>query len=933
MTPGGGSSGGGSGWPGLRRTFRLPGAHRRVRAEVDDELRFHLEGRIEDFVARGMTRAQAEAEARRRFGDLDGYSREACDIDHRIVRGRRRMDWLESFARETRRALRSLLLRSPGFALIAFVTLALGLGATTAIYSILEAVVLRPLPYRGAEGLVSVLHPTTVPGTGESKWGMSAAGYFYFKRENRTLADLATYYTGYLTVTGEGEEAERARLAQVTANVFGVLQARPAAGRLILPDDDRPGVAPVAVLGYDFWRRRYGGDPGIVGRTIETSGGPVQVVGVAERGFNLPKPAPFEAATDLAGFRVDVWLPLQLSDTARAINSHPYAGIGRLEPGVRAEDAQRDLAALHRRLVELFPSAYSDGFIKEYNFRMGVTPLRDEVLGDRITRTLWVLFAAVGLVLLIACANVANLFLVRMQARRRESAVRGALGANRAQMAVHYLAESLLLTLSAGAAGVLLAMGAVRLLVALAPSDIPRLSEVGVRWTAVAVAAALSVAAGLVFGLFPFCARGALMNQGSHALREGSRGSSPSPRQRAVRNVLVVAQVALALMLLACAGLMIRSFAHLRAVRPGLDPRGVLTFNVAIPGSRYRTADDAAAFHRDFQARLAALPGVSHVGAMTGLPLRDFGAGCAVVFREGRPYDKRGDAPCVAVPRATPGVFRALGIPVRGRVPEWSDVDARTGAVVVTQALADRLWPGEDPIGKGINSNGPDPEQAGFYRIVGVVPELRAAGLDRPPAEMVFYPAVPVARTWLWGPVRGATYVVRTTLAEPASLAPAVRRAVADIDPRVALANVTTMDEVVERSMARTSFIMMLLSVAAGMALLLSAVGVYGVISYLVAQRRAEIGVRIALGARVSQVARLVVMQSVRLAAAGIAIGLVGALAAARVMRSLLFEVSPSDPLVLALVALVLLAIALVASLAPARRAAGVNPVEALRGD
>ncbi|HKG94601.1 MAG TPA: ABC transporter permease [Gemmatimonadaceae bacterium] len=924
----GSQGGGGGGWPGLRRGFRLPGARRRVRGEVDDELRFHLEGRIEDFVARGMTREQAEAEARRRFGDLDGYRRQACDIDHRIVRGRQRMDWMASFARETRRALRSLR-RSPSFSLIAFVTLALGLGATTAIYTILEAVVLRPLPYRGAESLVSVMHPTTVPGTGESKWGMSAAGYFYFKRQNRTLADLAGYTTGYTTVAGRaGEgEAERVRYGGVTASVFGVLRARPAVGRLILPDDDRPGAATVAVLDYDFWRRRYGGDPAVVGRTVETSAGPVQVVGVAERGLNLPKPGPFEAANDLAGFHVDMWIPLQLDDTARAVNSHQYSGIARLEPGVRADEAQADLAALTRRLPELFPSAYSQGFMDEYHFRMGVIPLRDEVLGERITRTLWVLFAAVGLVLVIACANVANLFLVRMETRRRESAVRSALGADRAQMAVHYLAESLLLTATAGAAGVAVAWGALRLMLALAPGDIPRLGEVGLSWTAVAFAAALSIGAGLVFGLFPLQARVDMAT-----LREGSRGLSASPRRRAVRDGLVVAQVALALMLLAGAGLMIRSFARLRGVQPGLDARGVLVFTVAIPGSKYKTSDDAAAFHRDFQARLAALPGVQEVGATTGLPLRDFGAGCAVVFREGRPYAPGEEAPCVAVPKATPGFFRALGIQVQGRAPDWSDVASRSGAIVVTKALADRLWPGEDPIGKGLNSGGMGPN-VGWYRVVGVVPSLHAAGLDKPPTEMVFYPSVATPGTYLWGAMRGATYVLRTSSAQPTALVPSVRRLLSEIDPQVPLVNPGPMTGVVERSMARASFIMTLLSVAAGMALLLSAVGVYGVISYVVAQRRAEIGVRIALGARLSQVARLVVMQSVRLAVAGIAIGLAGALAGTRAIRSLLFEVSPTDPLVLAAVALVLLAIAVAASFAPARRAAGVNPVEALRGD
>jgi predicted permease len=343
--------------------------------------------------------------------------------------------------------------------------------------------------------------------------------------------------------------------------------------------------------------------------------------------------------------------------------------------------------------------------------------------------------------------------------------------------------------------------------------------------------------------------------------------------------------------------------------------------------------EEAAAFHRELQSRLATLPGVRAVGATTGLPLRDMGVGCAVVFREGRPYAPDEEAPCVYVPRVTPGYFAALGIPVQGRVPEWRDLDAGTGAVVVTRALADRLWPGEDPIGKGMNSGGSGPGEAGHYRVVGVVPALRAAGLDKAPAEVVFYPVVRIPGTWLWGPVTGPTYVVRTALDDPTTITGAVRRAVTELDPQVPIANVTTMEQVVSRSMSRVSFIMLLLGVASAIAMLLSAVGIYGVISYLVGQRRGEIGVRIALGATTSRVAGMIVGQSLRLALAGIAIGLVGALAGTRILRSLLFEVSPTDPAVLLAVAALLVALAALASFAPARRAARVDPVEALRGD
>jgi predicted permease len=898
-------------------------ARARIDETVDEELRFHLEERIEEFVAAGMTREQAAAEARRRFGDYGEYRRQARVIDERRVRGRDRAELLDTLLRETRHAARALR-RTPSFASIAVVTLALGIGAAAAVYTMLEAVVLRPLPYPDAGSLVAVMHPAEVPGTGASKWGLSQAGYFHFARGNRTLAELGAYTTGYTTVV-EGGEAERVRAAGVTQSLLSVLRARPAAGRLIMPDDDRPGAAPVAMLGYDFWQRRFGGDPAVIGRTVRLGTGDALVVGVMARGFTLPRPGAFDTGGGLA-IAIDVWTPLALDPASEAANSHYLLGVARLRPGATADAAQRDLQRLTGQLTELFPRAYSPGFVREYKFRMGVLPLRDEVLGDRVARMLWLIFGAVALVLLIACANIANLFLVRMEARRRETAIRAALGAGRTQLAAHSLAESLLLTAVAGALGVAFAYALLEVLLSVAPPDTPRLAEVAVRWTTVAFAAGTALVAGIAFGLFPVL-RARL---DTSTLRDGARGMTPSPRRRAVRNALVVSQVALALMLLAAAGLMLRSVAHLRGVRAGFEPRGVLAFTVALPATSYDSATNAAAFHRELQARLASLPGVRDVGAATGLPLRDFGAGCAVVFREGQPFRQGEDAPCVTTPKVTPGFFRAMGISVIGREPEWRDLDAGTGAVVVTRALAERLWPGENPIGKGINSNGGD--ESGYYRVVGVVPELRAKALDQPPTEAVFYPAVNVPKSWIWGPMRGATYVVRTSLDDPTSLAPAVRRTLRDLDAQVPMANLTTMEEIAAQSMARVSFIMLLLGIAAAMALLLSAVGLYGVISYLVGQRRAEIGVRIALGARVAEVARLVVMQSVRLALAGIAVGMVAAVAGTRLMRSLLFDVSPTDPVVLAAVALLLVVIAALASYAPARRAARIDPTEALKG-
>ena len=836
------------------------------------------------------------------------------------------MRLLEQVARELRHATR-VLLRTPAFSAIAFVTLALGIGATAAIYSVLDGIVLRPLPYRNADRLVSILHPATVPGNGESKWGLSLGGYFYFKDHNHSFADLGGYRTGSLVVYGD-QNAEQARVAIVSASIFTTLGARPAIGRLFSAADDDPGPDPkaqegngpkVAILSYEYWQRRFGGDRKVIGTMLRTAAGSRQIVGVAEPGLSLPLPGPFASTSDLASFGVDVWLPLQLNPRATPYNSHQYSGIGRLKPGVTAEVAQRDLANLMRDFPAQMPTAYSERFMREFNFRIGVTPLRDAVLGPTLARSLWILFGAVGVVLLIACANVANLFLVRMEARRRESAVRTALGASRGQMAMFYLAESLTLSLVAGAAGIGIAWAGLRLLVRAAPTDIPRLATVGLSWHAVALVAVLAVAAGLVFGLLPVLRSSVDVS----TLREGGRGLTASPRQRAARNGLVIVQVALGLVLLAAAGLMLRSFAHLRSVKTGLDPRGVLTFEAILPYSEFENAPAVAAFEREFAQRVSALPGVVRVGATTSLPLQDFGSGCNGVAREDRPYTADEKGACVPPPPMLPGYLESLGIKVRGRTPTWSDVDEKDSlptVAVVTQALAQHLWPGEDVIGKGISTGGRW-GRAQYWRIIGVIPELRARGLDQPPTEAVF--PVEISRDLTW--------TVKTSRDDPMSLMPTVRRILLDMNPRVPVVNPRTMSDVVARSIARTSFLMMLLAIASTIALVLSAVGIYGVISYLVTQRRPEIGVRIALGARTPQVVSLVLGHAMRLAAIGVAIGLVGALVGTRVLRSLLFDVSPTDPVVLAGTCIVLVAIGAVASIAPARRAAGIDPVEAMR--
>jgi putative ABC transport system permease protein len=910
----------------MKRAFRLPWSRRRIDAELATEFQFHLQERVEQFVAAGMPRAEAEAEARRRFGDFDAYRRIAQQIDEETMRQRTFSESIGTIRREVSLAVR-VLRRTPSFSFIALTTLALGIGASTAIFTVLDAVVLRPLPYVDSDRLVTIMHPATVPGSGERRWGLSYGGYFQFRDNVKSLSGLGLYSTGGFTVVSDGD-AERVRAAGATPSLFNVLRARPAKGRFFIAGDDFPDTTSIVVISHEFWQRRYGGDPAIIGKRLRTSGGGnFEIIGVTEPGLTLPMPGPFASPQSLVGLKVDVWQPLRLNPNGPFYNSHGNVAVGRLATGATIERAQAEVATVMSRFTETLPAAYRPDFMKQYNFRVEVTPLKETVLGAGLPSLLWTVFGSVILVMLIAVANVANLFVVRMDSRRREATVRTALGADRGHLATHYLAESLLLCLTAAGLGLLLSSVSLKALLLIAPANIPRLADVSIGWSSVAFAAALAIVMGVVFGAMPLASRLDLTT-----LREGGRGLSQSRSQRNLRQGLIVAQMAFALVLLASAGLMIRSFMHLRSVKPGFDPSNTVTFELSVPFAQYDTREKAGTFHREFQRRLAAMPGVQTVGGAQNLPLNGgYGTGCSLVFREGRPYAPGEDTPCVSGSLVAPGFFEALRMNVRGRTPTWADFDQRTQAVVVTQALADRLWPGEEAIGKGIRNSGPDDKS--WYRIVGVIPELRAEAMERQPTEAVFYPGTNFYPNRRDGSFNAMVYAVRVKAGDPESIMPAVRRLLKEMSPMSPLMDIQTMDDVVARSMQRTSFIMILLGISAAVALLLSAVGIYGVISYIVTQRRFEIGVRIALGARMGEVATMVLMQSVRLAVIGIALGLAGAWAVTSLLQSLLFGVGAMDPLVLGVVSPGLLAIATGASLAPARRAALIDPIEALRAD
>jgi predicted permease len=576
---------------------------------------------------------------------------------------------------------------------------------------------------------------------------------------------------------------------------------------------------------------------------------------------------------------------------------------------------------LTTELPSRYPVAYTPQFLKESGFSPNVQALQAAVVGSS-AKTLWILFGAVAVVLLIAGANVANLFLLRAETRRNEIAIRNALGAERAHLFIQSLAESMTIAVVAGLGGVWLAYGALQVLISVAPTTLPRLEEVHLDSSALLFAAAITIAAGLLFAIFPLVR----LRFDYGPLREGGRGLTASRAQLRVRSALVALQVALAIVLLSAAGLMLRSFAHMLAVETGMDETNVLAIDVVLPFQAYSTHEVATQYWQTLSAEIEALPGVTHVGGGLSVPLDGGGFGCAMLQAKPAPANYTG---CIPNNIITPGFFEALGVRVRGRVPTWADLQSGTGAIVITEALAKYLWPNQDPIGKGVRV--PQNELDVYYQVVGVAEDIRSEGVDRPAPAMVFYPVKPIEGAPLWQARNAMTVLVRTSMSNPEQVAPAVRRIAQQLERGAAIGDVRTMEQVVSRSMSGTSFNMMLLGVAGVMALLISVVGLYGVIAYTVSRRRSELGIRMALGAARSDVGGMVVMQSIRLAAIGVTVGLFATLFTAQMLASMLFGVKPTDPLTLTSVSFLLLFVAAVAAFLPAWRASSVSPVEALK--
>jgi len=819
------------------------------------------------------------------------------------------LTWLGPFRRDLRTARRRLF-RSPGFAAATILTLGLGIGATVAIYSVVAGVVLRPLPYPEPGRLVTLSHIASGPI--DDSLGQAFGTYVLYRDGARSLDGIAFYQTTSATLTGDGEP-ERIEVASVTHTFFDLLRVPALRGRVFRAEEDEPGGPQVVLISQRLWERRFGGDPTLVGRSIEIDDRLWEVVGVMPAAFQMPLP------------ETDVWVPQQVDFASAGFGGFYLSGIARLADGVTIEGAETDLQSIADRIGDTFPDVGE--FLSDVDLRVVATPLHEEVLGG-IARTLWILLAGVGLVLLIACANVANLLLVRGEARSRELSLRRALGAGRRHLLGDSLAESLCLAGMGGAIGLLVAWLGVRGLGRLASEYVPRFDQVSVSGTALAVAVAIAFASCVVFGALPAVRGASAMGASSES---GRRVTADHARTR-TRETLVVTQVALALLLLVGAGLLGRSYRELRRIDPGFDADGVLTFELQLPGARYpRRADAAEAIER-LRLRLEAVPGVSAVGTIACLPLRPCTWGNRnAIAREDSPVPPGELPPSAWVNTTSPGYFRAMGIPlVEGRAFEAADHRDSTGAVVIDRAIADRFWPGEDPLGKRLYPSQAVNEDA-WYTVVGVVGNVRARDLMAEPEGMIYLPQVGTDNQ-AWWTTHQATVVVHSD-GDPLALVGAARAAVAEIDPSLALSRIAPMRVVLDRATARTQLATLLLGLAAAMALLLGIVGVYGVIAYVVNHRRGEIGVRLALGATARDVGRMVLGRAGRMGLIGVGIGLAAALGLTRLMRALLYGVAPTDPVTLGGVAALLILLTLGAAYVPARRASRVDPADTLRAD
>ncbi len=831
--------------------------------------------------------------------------------------------FLDIFGRDVRYAVR-MLGRSPLFTAVALLTLAIGIGANTAVFSVVNSVLLKPLPYPKSDELVAIWQ--AAPGAAglasvSNGLPLSASMYFTYAEQNRTFQSLGVWDADTANVTGLAEP-EQVRVVEVSDGVLQALSIPPAVGRWLSQADQRPGGPETVMISYGYWQRRFGGDRSAIGRNIRVDSRTRQIVGVMPRGFQVVN----------ADF--DLIVPLAFDRSKLILAGFGYNGIARLKPEVAIAQANADVT----RLVPVWMDSWSNGpgtnphFYETWRITPAIRPLKQEVIGN-VSSLLWVVMGTIGMVMLIACANVANLLLVRAEARQHELAIRAALGAGPRRIVRELLLESVLLGLIGGVLGIGLAHEGLRLLVAIGPANLPRLSEISLDARALGFTVVLSLLSGLLFGSIP-----AMKYAGpglSIALRSAGRTASVSRERQHSRNFLVVAQVAMALVLLVSAGLMIRTFQALRTVEPGFTHAEHLqTMQISIPDSLVKEPQRVTRIQNDIEDKLRAIPGVSSVGFASAMPMEGIEPGWDLIYAEGKNYVGE-IAPLRMFNNVSPGFFHTLGTRiVAGREYTWTDLYGLRPVAIVSENLARELW-GTPFAALGKRLAVSSKFGGRWHEVIGVVENVRENGVQEKAPAIVYWPSM---MTGLYAPhdvdaARGVTFAIRSDRAGTAGFLNEIRQAVWSVNSSLPLASVQTMQEIYNRSLARTSFTLVMLGIAGAMALVLGIVGIYGVISYAVSQRRREIGIRLALGAQQGELMRMFVRSALALAGAGVMIGLAAALVLMRLMKSLLFGISPLDPLTYLAVPLVLTAAAVLASYLPARRVAAVDPVEALKAE
>jgi putative ABC transport system permease protein len=805
------------------------------------------------------------------------------------------------------------LARAPMFTAMTALTLAVGIGANSAIFSVINGILLKPLPFPHPDELIELSH--TAPGVNFPDAGSAPFLNFTYRDQGRSFQDVGLFAWNSRSVTGL-TEPEEAQCLNVTAAVLPILGVQPALGRWFSERDDTPGSPQTTVLMQGWWQRRFGGDHSVIGRNIMVDGVPREVIGVM--------PASFRFLDRNPAFL----LPLQFDRGKTFLGEFDYLGLARLKPGVTIQQASADVARMIPVALHQFPTPPGLTLKVFEDVRLGpkLRYLKQNLIGD-IAKTLWVLMGTIGIVLLIACANVANLLLVRAEGRQHELAIRAALGAGWRDIARELLMESISLGLLGGALGLGIAYGAVQVLIAMAPAHLPRLNEISIDPAVILFTLAAALVTGVLFGMIPVIKYAG--PRIAHALRGGGRTSSRSPEGHRARNVLVVVQVALALVLLVGSGLMIRTFQALRRVDPGFDPRDVLTLRIAIPEAQVKDGTAVIQLEQAILEKLRAIPGVTSAGITTVIPTEP--GGSDLVYARDKSYSQS-VPPLRRLKFVSPGLLAAMGNRlIAGREFTWTDTYGRRPVAMVSENLARELWQdARRAIGKQIRENLSGP----WREVIGVVGDEREDGVQEKAPAAAYYPllmsdfenkAVSVRRT--------VSYIVRSQRAGSQSLLADVQQAIWSLNPSLPLANVRTLQDIYDKSLARSSFTLVMLAVAGAMALLIGLVGIYGVISYSVSQRRREIGIRMALGARQRELTRMFIAHGFVLALIGVACGLAGAVALTRVLGSLLFGVNPLDPLTYAVVSIGLFAAVITASYIPALRVMRVDPVEALRAE